>query len=141
MNEALNVIEVDLLSAHGFQVNVERKLHQWDTGMKLQFTGVVLPAGTICQFDTKTTSYNQVVDSSGLCEIPNLAIGEDLRGDLLCHLKINTEDYGLVIYDVLVGVIRRVKPSNYIYSDNIQHIDEWISQQVALISSIVEGLQ
>lgn len=127
-----NIIEVNLLEASKFHINVFDKIHQWDTGIKLHFSGIVLPAGTVCQFDTKTTSYNVALNLTDMtCDVPNLAIGEDLKGDLTCHLKVSTEDYGIVVFDIVIPTIRRQKPSNYIYSDNIQHIDEWISGQVA----------
>lgn len=116
-----NIIDVDLSRANNYSVNVKTPVHQWDTGIVLKITGVNLPTGTTVQFDSKRTTYNFEIESSGtgfLCEVPNACLGDDMAGDLMAHIHVATSDYGVVIYDVHIPVIRRMKPATYISSND-----------------------
>lgn len=121
MPDVSNVIEVDLSEAIGYRVEVLRAVHQWDSGLELHFTGANIEAGTTAQFDTKTTTYNFTVDAeTSKCEVPNAVLADDMAGDIKCHLHVATEDYGIVIYDIHIPVIRRPKPTNFIASGNAE---------------------
>lgn len=123
-----NVIDIDLTEATSdYKVECHKAVHQWDQGVVLHFTGVTIPEGSVCQFDGRTTTYNQLVDASeATTEIPNLALGGDFKGDLKAHLYVETENYGIVIYDLHIPVIRRVMPSSYVYEDNVQTLTDLI---------------
>lgn len=130
-----NVIDIDLTEATSdYKVECHKAVHQWDQGVVLHFTGVTIPEGSVCQFDGRTTTYNQLVDASeATTEIPNLALGGDLKGDLKAHLYVETENYGIVIYDLHIPVIRRVMPSSYVYEDNVQTLTDLIESLLPAI--------
>jgi hypothetical protein len=114
-----NVIDIDLSeAASDYKVESHKAVHQWDQGVVLNFTGVIIPEGTTCQFDGKTSTYNFIVEDSST-QIPNVVLAEDMNGDVKAHLHIATEEYGIVIYDIHIPVIRRVKPAHYVSMDNI----------------------
>lgn len=114
-----NVIDIDLSEATSdYKVECHKAVHQWDQGVVLNFTGVTIPEGTTCQFDGKTSTYNFIVEDSST-QIPNVVLAEDMNGDVKAHLHIATEEYGIVIYDIHIPVIRRVKPAHYVSMDNI----------------------
>lgn len=125
MPDFSNIISVDLSEAQGFKVESHKAVHQWDSGVILQLTGATLPSGSRAQFDTKTTTYNQDI-TSGQCEIPNALLGYEMTGDIKCHVYIITENYGIVVYDIHIPVIRRPKPDSYIYTDNTSSENGWI---------------
>lgn len=125
MPDFSNIISVDLSEAQGFKVESHKAVHQWDSGVILQLTGVELPSGSRAQFDTKTTTYNQDI-TSGECEIPNALLGYEMTGDIKCHVYIITENYGIVVYDIHIPVIRRPKPDSYIYTDNTSSENGWL---------------
>lgn len=130
-----NVIDIDLTEATSdYKVECHKAVHQWDQGVVLHFTGVTIPEGSVCQFDGRTTTYNQLVDASeATTEIPNLALGGDFKGDLKAHLYVETENYGIVIYDLHIPVIRRVMPSSYVYEDNVQTLTDLIESLLPAI--------
>ena len=130
-----NVIDIDLTEATSdYKVECHKAVHQWDQGVVLHFTGVTIPEGSVCQFDGRTTTYNQLVDASeATAEIPNLALGGDFKGDLKAHLYVETENYGIVIYDLHIPVIRRVMPSSYVYEDNVQTLTDLIESLLPAI--------
>jgi len=125
MPDFTNIITVDLTEATGYNVEAHRAVHQWDSGVILQLTGATFPQGTTCQFDTKTTTFNQEL-TDGACEIPNALLGYDMIGDIKAHVKIDDDDYGIVVYDIHIPVIRRPKPDSYIYTDNSSSSNGWV---------------
>ena len=128
MPDFTNIVTVDLTEATGYNVEAHRAVHQWDSGVILQLTGATFPQGTTCQFDTKTTTFNQEL-TDGACEIPNALLGYDMIGDIKAHVKIDDDDYGIVVYDIHIPVIRRPKPDSYIYTDNSSSSNGWIKSR------------
>ena len=129
-----NIIEIDLSTAIGFKVESHKEVHQWDQGIMLQFSGAEITAGAVCQFDAKSTTYNMIVDTSlGQVAIPNAVLGDDMNGDVKAHLQFKTEDYQVIVYDIHIPVIRRVKPATYLADPDTPGIEEWIAEQVSII--------
>lgn len=128
MPDFTNIVTVDLTEATGYNVEAHRAVHQWDSGVILQLTGATFPQGTTCQFDTKTTTFNQEL-TDGACEIPNALLGYDMIGDIKAHVKIDDDNYGIVVYDIHIPVIRRPKPDSYIYTDNSSSSNGWIKSR------------
>ena len=129
-----NIIEIDLSTAIGFKVESHKEVHQWDQGIMLQFSGAEITAGAVCQFDAKSTTYNMIVDTSlGQAAIPNAVLGDDMNGDVKAHLQFTTNDYKVVVYDIHIPVIRRVRPATYISDPDTPGIEEWIAEQVSII--------
>ena len=128
MPDFTNIVTVDLTEATGYNVEAHRAVHQWDSGVILQLTGATFPQGTTCQFDTKTTTFNQEL-TDGACEIPNALLGYDMIGDIKAHVKIDDDDYGIVVYDIHIPVIRRPKPDSYIYTDNSSSSNGWVKSR------------
>lgn len=129
-----NIIEIDLSTAIGFKVESHKEVHQWDQGIMLQFSGAEITAGAVCQFDCKSTTYNMIVDTSlGQVSIPNAVLGDDMNGDVKAHLQFKTEDYQMIVYDIHIPVIRRVKPATYLSGPDTPGIEEWIAEQVSII--------
>ena len=129
-----NIIEIDLSTAIGFKVESHKEVHQWDQGIMLQFSGAEITAGAVCQFDAKSTTYNMIVDTSlGQVAIPNAVLGDDMNGDVKAHLQFTTNDYKIVVYDIHIPVIRRVRPATYISDPDTPGIEEWIAEQVSII--------
>ena len=129
-----NIIEIDLSTAIGFKVESHKEVHQWDQGIMLQFSGAEITAGAVCQFDGKSTTHNMIVDTSlGQVAIPNAILGDDLNGDVKAHLQFKTEDYQMIVYDIHIPVIRRVKPATYLADPDTPGIEEWIAEQVSII--------
>jgi len=129
-----NIIEIDLSTAIGFKVESHKEVHQWDQGIMLQFSGAEITAGAVCQFDAKSTTYNMIVDTSlGQVAIPNAVLGDDMNGDVKAHLQFKTDDYQMIVYDIHIPVIRRVKPATYLADPDTPGIEEWIAEQVSII--------
>lgn len=129
-----NIIEIDLNTAIGFKVESHKEVHQWDQGIMLQFSGAEITSGAVCQFDAKSTTYNMIVDTSlGQVSIPNAVLGDDMNGDVKAHLQFKTEDYQMIVYDIHIPVIRRVKPATYLADPDTPGIEEWIAEQVSII--------
>ena len=128
MPDFTNIVTVDLTEATGYNVEAHRAVHQWDSGVILQLTGATFPQGTTCQFDTKTTTFNQEL-TDGACEIPNALLGYDMIGDIKAHVKIDDDNYGIVVYDIHIPVIRRPKPDSYIYTDNSSSSNGWVKSK------------
>lgn len=131
-----NVIEVALsfTGDRHYQVN---PVHQWDTGLKLKFTGIELPETTECQFDVKETTFNQYV-SQNECDIPNDCLGDMNRGDVVAYVTFYDQFYGRVMFTILIPVLRRAKPAEHISPDNTQTVEQWIYQQVSKVDSIAD---
>lgn len=137
---ATNILLIDLNKADGFKYNYNEPVHQWDTGLVMKFLNVDIPSGTACQFDTRTSTINQIVyPETNSCDIPNDLLGDELKGDITAHLMINTAEYGLVVYDIFVPVIRRTKPASYVSPDNTKTIEQWFAEEVVEIESIKQA--
>lgn len=135
-----NILLIDLSKADGFKYNHNESVHQWDTGLVMKFLNVDIPSGTACQFDTRTSTINQIVyPETNSCDIPNDLLGDELKGDITAHLRINTAEYGLVVYDIFVPVIRRTKPASYVSPDNTKTIEQWFAKEVEEIESIKQA--
>ncbi len=125
MPDYTNIIDIDLSEAVNYKVEAHKSLHMWDQGVKLHFTGATIPSNATCQFDAKSTTYNMLVDiSTSTCEVPNVALGSEFNGDLKAHLYAETTEYGIVIFDIHVPVVRRPKPNTYVDENNAQTITD-----------------
>lgn len=125
MPDYTNIIDIDLSEAVNYKVEAHKSLHMWDQGVKLHFTGATIPSNATCQFDAKSTTYNMTVDiSTSTCEVPNVALGSEFNGDLKAHLYAETTEYGIVIFDIHVPVVRRPKPNTYVDENNAQTITD-----------------
>ncbi|MBO7451318.1 MAG: hypothetical protein J6U54_13220 [Clostridiales bacterium] len=135
-----NVIDIDLTEATSdYKVECHKEVHQWDQGVVLHFTGVTIPNGSTCQFDTKNTTYNFLVDNStSTCKIPNSVLGEELNGDVKAHLHVLTADYGIVIYDIHIPVVRRVKPASYVADPDDPTVESFVYAQAQKVEDFEE---
>ena len=141
MPDLTNVVAVDLNTAVYHRVDVHEPLHQYDSGIVLSFTlptsMPTFPAGTTCQFDTKQSTYIKAVNTTtNQVEVPDAVLGEWMVGDVTAHLHVSTNDYGVVIYDIHIPVVRRPKPNNYIDSDSTQTMASLISETLQTIFGV-----
>ena len=99
---------------------------QWDLGQKITIKGTGITEPPIVHFANKNSSealsVQSTLDNSGniTVDVPNVLLQDDLILDVYIYELDGTG--GKTLYKISIPVSSKPKPSDYIYSDNVDYI-------------------
>ena len=128
MNEP-NIIRINLDKASRTELNRLPRLHEGDSGIKLQLyteEGFYADGNVVADFDTKTVSYRKTVDFYGQIEVPDELLADECCGDIHIHLTIdNYDDLDFVCYDFVMPVVRIIHYDRFEPTPPVPPVDPW----------------
>lgn len=97
-------------------------VYQWDLNQVLEIAGLDLPVSPVIHFCNRNSTESLLVQSTtseGVisCPVPNILLKEDL--DIVAYIVSMEDQKATTLFKVLIPVNKRVKPSDYEYTDNV----------------------